>query len=266
MTGTTRETFDLLGHNASAWDFQSQQDSPWSQPVSSEVVAAACKGDWNVHLTPSPLPADWLGDVAGKDVLCLASAGGQQAPVLAAAGAIVTVFDLSGEQLAKDAMVARRDGLSLRLEQGDMRDLSMFADASFDVIFHPISNQYVPDIQPVWNECFRVLRKGGVLMSSFFNPAVFIADRDPRFAEQGLIRPCFTIPYSDLKDLSEQDIGQKLARNEPMIFGHGLQSQIGGQLAAGFVLAGFFEELHPAPRFEIEKYMPSFIATRSVKL
>ena len=39
------------------------------------------------------MPADWFGDLAGAPVLCLASGGGQQGPLLAAAGARVTVFD-----------------------------------------------------------------------------------------------------------------------------------------------------------------------------
>ncbi|AIY42424.1 Methyltransferase [Collimonas arenae] len=259
------EPFNLLAHNAAAWDLQALSDSPWSQPVGSDVITAAREGQWQIHLTPSPLPADWLGDICGKRILCLASAGGQQAPVLAAAGADVTVFDLSREQLEKDLAVAHRDGLSLDIVQGDMRDLSHFSDATFDLIFHPISNQYVPDIQPVWKECFRVLRYGGELLVSFFNPAVFIADRDPVYAAQGLVRPRFSVPYSDLEDLDSVALAAKQMRREAMVFGHSLASQIGGQLAAGFALTGFLEEIHPNPRFEIEKFMPSFIATRAMK-
>ena len=242
------DTFDPIRHNEAAWDAQARQDSPWSRPVGPEVIARARAGDWGLHLTPSPLPADWLGDVKDRDILCLAGAGGQQAPVLAAAGANVTVFDLSGEQLARDAAVARRDGLDLRLEQGDMRDLTRFGEAEFDMIVHPVSNQYVPDIAPVWGECHRVLRRGGVLLSSFFNPVVFVADRVPRVP----------VPWSDL------DAGG-VDKSRPVLFGHSLQDQIGGQLAAGFVLTGFFEEMHPAPRFDIERYVPAFLATRSVK-
>lgn len=260
------EPFNLLAHNAAAWDQQALSDSPWSQPVGSDIIAAARLGQWQIHLTPSPLPVSWLGDVRGKKVLCLAAAGGQQAPVLAAAGAEVTVFDLSPEQLAKDAMVARRDGMPLHIVQGDMRDLSLFADASFDLVFHPVSNQYVPDIQPVWKECFRVLRQGGALLASFFNPAVFIADRDPSYAARGVIKPRFQVPYSDLEDLGSTELAAKREGCEAMIFGHSLASQIGGQLAAGFLLAGFLEEMQPNPRFEIEKFMPSFIATKGMKL
>lgn len=121
----------LLDHNARAWDKQAQTESPRSLPVSSEQVEQARRGQWQVHLLPSPVPADWLSGVQGKSVLCLASAGGQQAPILAAAGASVTVFDLSAGQLDKDRMVAERDGLSLQIEQGDMCDLSRFGRREF---------------------------------------------------------------------------------------------------------------------------------------
>lgn len=151
---------DVLAHNRAAWDRQAATQCEWSRPVSAEVIALARRGDWAVHLTPSALPAGWLPDVRDQRILCLASGGGQQAPVLSAAGAHVTVLDTSAEQLAQDEMVARRDDLTLTTIQGDMRDLSAFADVSFDVIFHPISNLYVPDIRPVWRECFRVLRAG----------------------------------------------------------------------------------------------------------
>ena len=121
--------------------------------------------------------------------------------MLAAAGAEVTVFDLSEGQLDQDRAVARREGLALSAVQGDMRDLSAFDDQTFDVVFHPISNLYVPDVRPVWRECFRVLRPGGRLLSSFYNPVVFVGDRDPRYAEQGLIRPAHPLPYADTRHL-----------------------------------------------------------------
>ncbi len=104
------------------------------------------------------------------DILCLASGGGQQAPILAAAGANVTVFDNSPAQLRQDALVAQREGLPLRTVQGDMRDLSAFGDDSFDLIFHPVSNIFVPEVRPVWRECYRVVRPGGVLLMGTLNP------------------------------------------------------------------------------------------------
>lgn len=259
------DPFDLIAHNQAAWDQLAAQDCEWSRPVTPDVIAAARRGDWAVRLTPGPLPAGWLDQVEGLAILCLASAGGQQAPVLAAAGAEVTVFDLSERQLAQDRAVASRDGLALATVQGDMRDLSAFADQSFDVVFHPISNLYVPDVRPVWRECFRVLRPGGSLLSSFYNPVVFVGDRDPRYARDGLIRPVHALPYADTRALDAAALDAKRARGEALVFGHSLRDQIGGQLDAGFLLAGFHEDLQPQPRFLIDRYVPTFLATRAVK-
>lgn len=256
---------DIFKHNQDAWDRQARQQGPWSQPVGPQITAAARRGDWQVHLTPSPLPPAWLGDVSGQRILCLASGGGQQAPVLAAAGALVTVLDASPEQLARDREVAERDGLQLETRLGDMRDLSAFVDGAFDCIFHPISNLYVPDIRPIWRECFRTLRNGGRLLSSFYNPVVFIGDRDPALAEQGLIRPRYRLPYSDLRDLPAQALNDRQQRGEALVFGHSLAEQIGGQLEAGFVLRGFLEDEQPNPRFVVDRFVPTFLATWAEK-
>jgi SAM-dependent methyltransferase len=191
MPHASTHDVDVFNHNRISWDRQAKQQCAWSRPVGAEEVAAARNGNWHVRLTPNRLPAGWLDHARGVRILCLASGGGQQAPILAAAGAYVTVFDASEVQLQQDRTVAQRDGLDLDTVQGDMHDLSIFSDASFDLVFHPISNLYVPDIGPVWRECFRVLRSGGALLSSFYNPVVFVGDRDPRHAEQGLIHPCF---------------------------------------------------------------------------
>jgi SAM-dependent methyltransferase len=265
MPTPLNNVLDVFTHNRTSWDRQAAQHCEWSRPVSSETIAAARNGNWQVRLTPGPLPNGWLKDVRNQQLLCLASAGGQQAPVLAAAGADVTVLDASAVQLDQDRMVALRDGLTLRTIQGDMRDLSMFADASFDCIVHPISNLYVPDVRPVWRECFRVLRTGGRLLSSFYNPVVFVGDRDPQYASQGLIRPRFKLPYSDLRDLSASELEKKQATGEALVFGHSLSEQIGGQLDAGFVLQGFYEDEQPHPRFVIDNYIPTFLATNALK-
>ncbi|AKU20888.1 class I SAM-dependent methyltransferase [Massilia sp. NR 4-1] len=259
------DNIDFLAHNRASWDKQASEQREWSRPVSSETIAAAKAGEWQVHLTPQSLPSAWLGEVKGKHILCLASAGGQQAPVLAAAGAHVTVFDISDRQLEQDRMVAKRDGIELQTVQGDMRDLGAFADASFDIVFHPISNLYVPDVRTVWQECARVLKSGCALLASFYNPVVFIGDRDPAYAEQGLIRPRYRLPYSDMNDLDAEQLEAKRERGEAMVFGHTLDDLLGGQLAAGFVLADFYEDAAAHPRFLVDKYMPTFLATRALK-
>ncbi|MBV8618658.1 MAG: class I SAM-dependent methyltransferase [Curvibacter sp.] len=254
-------SLDLFEHNRAAWNRQAAQQGDWSRPVDGAEVAAARQGDCRVRLTPGPLPAGWLGEVTGSRILCLASGGGQQAPLLAAAGADVTVLDASDLQLAQDRKVAQREALSLRTVLGDMRDLSVFPDGGFDLIFHPISNLYVPDIRPVWRECHRVLRPGGRLLSSFYNPVVFVGDRDPAWGRQGLIRPMYRLPYADIRDLEAGALADKRARGEALVFGHSLEEQIGGQLEAGFVLRGFHEDFQPQPRFAIDPYLPTFLAT-----
>ncbi len=265
MPSSNSASLDIYAHNQSAWDRLAISDCEWSRPVSPEITAAAKRGAWSVRLTPSDLPSHWLGDVKGRRILCLASAGGQQAPVLAAAGGEVTVFDASEKQLELDRKIASRDGLELRVIQGDMRDLSCFADETFDIVFNPISNLYVPDVRPVWRECHRVLRPQGRLLASFYNPVVFIGDRDPVLMKEGLIRPVFTIPYADTADLDPATLEAKLARGEALVSGHSLSDQIAGQVEAGFHIAGFLEDRQPTPRFLIDKFLPTFIATLALK-
>ena len=129
-------TFDPVAHNRLAWDREVEEGNEWSRPVGPEVIAKARAGQWSIVLIGyEPVDPTWFPpDIAGRDVLCLASGGGQQGPVLAAAGARVTVFDNSPRQLAQDEMVAAREGLDLRTVLGDARDLSAFPDASFDLI------------------------------------------------------------------------------------------------------------------------------------
>ncbi|GIV76742.1 MAG: hypothetical protein KatS3mg050_1136 [Litorilinea sp.] len=124
---------DVRAYNRRAWDKAVERGSEWTVPVGPEVIAAARRGEWQIILTPTrPVPRHWFpADLRGCEILCLASGGGQQGPILAAAGASVTVLDNSPRQLAQDRRVARREGLSLRLVEGDMADLSPFPDASF---------------------------------------------------------------------------------------------------------------------------------------
>ena len=85
---------DILTYNRQAWDRQVERGNPWTVPVGQEELARAGNGDWRIVLTPTkPVPSAWFPPLVGLDVLCLASGGGQQGPILAAAGANVTVFE-----------------------------------------------------------------------------------------------------------------------------------------------------------------------------
>lgn len=253
---------DILAYNRHAWDRQAEKGNRWTAPVGPGVIAAARCGDWQVLLTPTrPVPADWFPALAGLDVLCLACGGGQQGPVLAAAGEAVTVLDASPAQLARDRLVADREGLDIRTVQGDMADLSAFADGSFGLVFHPCSNCFVPEVRPVWREAFRVLRPGGVLLAGFCNPALYVFD--DALAEKGELVVRHAVPYSDLASLGDEERRRYTERDEPLAFGHTLEDQVGGQLDAGFVLTGLYEDRDPA--HPLAKFLPTFVATRAVK-
>ncbi len=260
----TSELDAVVAHNRTAWDRQVETGSEWTVPVGPEITAAARAGTWSVVLIGyDPVPPDWFPDVlAGADVLCLASGGGQQGPVLAAAGARVTVLDNSPRQLAQDAMVADRDGLDLRTVLGDMRDLSDFADASFDLVFHPVSNVFCPDIEPVWRECYRVLRPGGRLLAGFMNPDVFIFDAEAS-ENRGELIVRHALPYCDLTHLSAEERARLWGPDAPVEYSHTLTAQIGGQLAAGFIITGFRERPHHDGL--TARYLPGYFATRAVK-
>jgi len=250
-----------VAHNRAAWDREVASDNEWTRPVAPDVIARARAGDWSVVLIGhEPVPRDWFpADLAGAAVLCLASGGGQQGPVLAAAGAAVTVFDNSPAQLGRDQEVAAREGLAIATVLGDMRDLSSLADASFDVVFNPVSNVFCPDLAPVWREAFRVLRPGGTLLTGFLNPDIFIFDLAALDAGEFVVR--HRIPYSTL-DLPDAERRRAYA-DGPIEYSHSLTEQIGGQLAAGFTLTHLVEAPHHADA--TARYMPGYFATRAVK-
>ena len=254
---------DIRGYNQEAWDRQVESRNEWTVPVGSEVVEAARGGQWTVLLTNTKsVPRSWFPEMRGADVLCLASGGGQQGPVFAAAGANVTVFDNAPKQLAQDRLVAERESLELETVQGDMRDLSAFADEGFDLVFHPVSNLFVPEVRPVWREAFRVLRRGGILLAGFLNPAVFVFDEElADTTGELLVR--YELPFDAATSLSEEELRGKIERGEPLEFSHTLEDQLGGQTDAGFLSSGFYEDRHLDD--PIAAHMPTLIATRAIK-
>lgn len=251
---------DILSFQRNAWNKQVENGNPWTLPVTSEEVQAARKGNWRVILTPTvTVPRSWFPEnMKGADVLCLASGGGQQGPILAAAGANVTVFDNSDGQLGRDRLVAERDGLQIRTVQGDMADLSVFADESFDLIFNPVSTMCIPDVKPVWRECARVLRRGGALLTGFIQPHTYCLD-----LQDDVYNLRFSVPYSDITSMSEEERVRRFGADTPMEFGHTFTDQLGGQMAAGLHLVDMFEDI--TPEEPLSKFMPGFMATRAVK-
>jgi spermidine synthase len=254
---------DPLAYNREVYTRLSKSRHRWCVPVSAAEIAAARKGEWSIQLTDTKMvPAEWFpGNLLGLKVLCLAAGGGQQGPILAAAGASVTVLDACTAQLDMDRLVADREALDLDTVVGDMADLSMFADESFDLIVLPGANSYIPDVKPLWQEAYRVLRAGGMLLAGFDNPVVYVFDYEE--AWRGTLVARYAIPYSDLTSVTEAERQRRRNADIAVEFGHSLDDQIGSQIAAGFTITGFFEDyLQDEPS---SKYLPNSMATRAIK-
>lgn len=243
--------------NAETIDRWIEEGWEWGVPITHETYEAARGGEWDVLLTPTkPVPHAWFGDLRGKRVLGLASGGGQQIPIFAALGADCTVLDLSDRQLESERAVAAREGYAVRIIKADMTRPLPFEDESFDLIFHPVSNVYIREVEPLWRECRRVLVPGGVLLAGLDNGINFIVDE----AEERIVN---ALPFDPLRDpaqlrqLEEQDCGVQ--------FSHTAEEQIGAQLRAGFLLTDLYEDTNGEGRLH-ELRIPSFFATRAVRI
>lgn len=255
---------DAREYNRKAWDREVESGtSRWTQPVSPEEIARARNGEFSILLTENkPVPRAWFPPLNGLNVLCLASGGGQQGPVLAAAGANVTVFDNSPRQLEQDRFVAEREGLAIRLVEGDAADLSIFSADSFDLVFNPCSTVFMKDVRVVWKEAFRILRRGGTLLTGSMNPVHYIFDLHQ--ADEGRLEVRHSIPYSDLTSLSSEDLEKcPVEQGLPLEFGHSLTDLLGGQCEAGFHIVDMYEDyMSESP---LARYHPNYIATRALK-
>ncbi len=229
----------------------------WGRPISHEIFEAAKNGIWDVKLTPVKfVPHEWFGELKGKRILGLASGGGQQMPIFTALGAECTVLDYSDEQLKSEKLVSERENYKINIVKADMTKTFPFENETFDLIFHPVSNCYVEEVKPIWKECHRVLKKGGVLLAGMDNGFNYLfADDDETFVKNSL-------PFNPLKNpehkkqLEECDAGIQ--------FSHTLEEQVGGQLEAGFTLTSLFEDTNGEGRLD-KMNIPTYIATRAVK-
>jgi SAM-dependent methyltransferase len=186
------------------------------------------------------------GEIAGKDVLALAGSGGQQSVAFAMLGARVTVLDLSDVQLERDRAALAHHGLSARLEQGDMRDLSRFADDSFDIVWQAHSITFIPDTSPVLDEVARVIRPGGVYRLHWNNPFTIGSDESTwdgsgyRIGQRPYADGEVTGTDSRWKFLDEEGTAHEV--EGPREFNHQLSTVVNGLIGRGFTILGMHEE------------------------
>ncbi|NBJ88057.1 class I SAM-dependent methyltransferase [Acutalibacter sp. 1XD8-36] len=243
--------------NAETIDRWVEEGWEWGKAISHEEYVNACNGQWDVLLTPTkPVPKEWFGSLKGKRLLGLASGGGQQMPIFTAAGAVCTVLDYSPKQLESERMVADREGYDINIIRGDMTKPLPFEDDSFDLIFHPVSNCYVQEVKPIFKECYRVLKHGGVLLCGLDNGINFL------FVNEDDRSELCVFPFDPLKNPEQR--AQLEKDDDGMQFSHTMEEQIGGQLEAGFRLTHLYEDTNGAGTLH-EHNIPCYLATRAIK-
>jgi SAM-dependent methyltransferase len=219
-----------LEHNRRAWDAMVARKQRFTRPARDEDFA-------------DPLrkvdPIGWLGtSIRGRSLLCLAAGGGKHGPLYAAAGAVVTVVDLSPAMLELDRQVAAERRLDLRTIEASMDDLSMLGTAEFDLVIHPVSTCYLPEIGPVYREIARVTRPGGLYVSQHKSPTSLQADTVPGARGYELAEPYYRSgPLPAV-------LGSPHREEGTLEYLHRWEELIGLLCRAGFVIEDLVEPLH----------------------
>jgi SAM-dependent methyltransferase len=217
-------------HNRRAWDEMVRDKHRFTIPARDEDF---------VDPLPKLDPLGWLGgDIRGKQLLCLAAGGGKHGPLYAAAGAQVTVVDISHAMLELDRQVASERKIPLRTVLASMDDLSAFLQGEFDIVIHPVSTCYVAQIGPVYREIARITRAGGIYVSQHKQPASLQADVAPAARGYTLAEPYYrTGPLPPVVGSAHREEGS----HEYL---HRWDELLGAMCRAGFWIEDLVEPLH----------------------
>lgn len=227
--------------NRRAWDALVRENQRFTRPA---------EDDDFINPLKTVDPAGWLGDsIVGKRLLCLAAGGGRQSALYAAAGASVTVVDLSAEMLVLDRQVAAERGFNMRAIQASMDDLTMFAAGEFEMVIHPVSTCYVPDVLAVYREVARVTVPGGLYVSQHKSPTSLQAEVRPGARD----RYELTEPYYRTGPLKPV-VGSPHREPGTLEFLHRWEELLGGLCRAGFVIEDLLEPLHAKADAELGSF------------
>lgn len=227
----------VVGINKKFWERLVKEDCGFTRPwLNLDTVVVRKFANGQLKHIPEPLndifPASVLIDIKGKNVLCLASGGGQQSAMFGLLGAKVTVVDISVGQLAGDKKAAKHYGYKINAVQADIRNLSTLGDKSFDLVYQAPSMGYIPDIKQVYSEVARVLRSGGLYRVDAQNPLSQFVDESSWDGKGYRI----SVPYS----VTQQQRGG----NKKFIeFRHHLDDTFNGLIECGFTI----EQVQEAP-------------------
>ncbi len=251
---------ELLRTNRRVYDKMADRGDPLCRPASDQELA-------NPLATVDA--AGWLGpSIRGQNLLCLAAGGGRQSSLYSAAGANVTVVDLSGAMLELDRQTAARRGFSIRLFEASMDHLSMLRDGEFDIVIHPVSSCYVPNVAPVFAEVARVTRPGGIYISQHKQPTSLQSSIDPN-------RDGYWIKHAYYRDApipppdSVSPASQRLRERGAVEFLHRWEELIGGICRSGFVIEDLSEPMHASADAargtfaERAKFIPPYVRIKA---
>ena len=227
-------------HNRRAWDARVRSAARFTRP--------AADAEFRDPLAAVD-PAGWLGgSIAGRHVLCLAAGGGRQSALYAAAGARVTVVDISGEMLTLDRQVAAERGLELRTVETSMDDLSAFASGEFDIVIHPVSTCYVANVMEVYRQVARVVAPGGLYISQHKQPTSLQTSVEPSPRGYEIIEPY------DRQGPLPAVVGSPHREEGTLEFLHRWEELLGGMCRAGFVIEDLLEPQHADPKAAIGSF------------
>lgn len=227
---------DYLHLNREVYDRMATARAPLCRPATDAELADPLK---------TVDAVGWLGkSIVGKQVLCLAAGGGRQSALYSAAGAHVTVVDISPVMLELDRRVAAQRNYSLRLFETTMEDLSMLPANHFDIVIHPVSTCYVPDVAKVFQQVARVARLGGVYVSQHKQPGSLqtSTDRHPDGGYKIEHRYYRKDPVPPPRQMTKNAV--RLRENGAIEYLHRWEQIIGGMCQNGFVIEGLREPRH----------------------
>lgn len=231
---------DVYEANSKAWDNEVRQHNYWTLPVSVEQMEAARTGNPGIWVTPfRTVPLQWIESLKGKKVLVACGGGGQQTPILAAYGCIVTTLDISKAQLEQDRLTLEKHGLHADLINGNVLDMP-FPDRHFDAVIMPQAMNFIDDIGKLYKGIHRVLKPGGTFIFGTANPILYMFDEK---VQQRRLKVKYTIPFSHTTSFSKAALDARLAKADTVEFSHTLDSIIGGLTGAGFTINGFYTDI-----------------------
>jgi len=228
--------------------------------------------------------------IKGQRVLALAGGGGWHPVLFAELGADTTVLDISARQLKTVRDLARSRDVKVRLLHGDMRDLSVFADGSFDIVWHSHSIVFVPDAARVIAEVGRVLAPAGVYRASTMHPVTLRmygtwSGTGWRFRQSYFEDGA--VPYED----ATWEFKDVKVEAPTLEYGHRISDLINACADSGLMVDGFWEttpgeistqvplralsreqlvaerdDLEPGSDDALERYLPAFIEWRARKV